>query len=60
MKKLQHMVQNKQKALDFLSTLQPKEWNTDKNSVVLVEEIRQQRSGYLSNNKKFDSEVQPK
>ena len=42
--------QARKKALDVLDLLQPKEWDTEKNAVTLVQEARQQRSDHLSNN----------
>ena len=40
----------KQNALDVLAVLQPKDWNTDKDAVTLIQEARQQRSQHLANN----------
>ena len=34
----------KQKTLDVLALLQPKDWETEKDSVTLVDEARQQRA----------------
>ena len=38
----------KQKTLDVLALLQPKDWGTEKDSVTLVDEARQQRAEHLS------------
>jgi hypothetical protein len=39
--------QARQKALDFIATLKPKKWNTDKDAVRLVQEAREERSRQL-------------
>ncbi len=40
----------KQKTLDILKLLKPKGWDTDKDSVTLVQEARQKRAEHLTNN----------
>ncbi len=40
----------KQKTLDILKLLKPKDWGTDKDSVTLVQEARQKRAEHLTNN----------
>jgi hypothetical protein len=40
----------KQKTLDILALLQPKDWGTEKDAVTLVQEARQKRAGHLSGN----------
>jgi hypothetical protein len=43
--------QAKQKTLDVLALLKPREWETDKDAVTLVEEARAYRSANLSDNR---------
>ncbi len=40
----------KQKTLDILKLLKPKDWGTDKDSVTLVQEARQKRAEQLTDN----------
>ncbi len=42
----------KQKTLDILTLLQPKDWGTDKDTVTLVQEARKKRAEQLAGNNK--------
>ena len=42
--------QAKQKTLDVIGLLQPKDWGTEKDAVILVQEARRDRAEHLSNN----------
>lgn len=41
----------RQKTLDIIKLLRPKDWDTDKDAVTLVQEARQKRAEHLTDNK---------